>query len=827
MLSDYKAFLSGLDRKAYHEDESTWEEDGFTVTRSYHWSPPGCHNSCGILIYAKDGKLDHIEGDPLSPWVNGRLCMRCLNLDESCNSSERVKYPLRRVGERGENKWERISWDEALDLCAEKVRYYRETYGNETVSVAHGTGRNINWQVPYLAFVAFKTPTVGTQFFPGISCYLPRLMAGQAAAGDYFIVDASMAHEDRYANQEWTPPEVAIIWGNEPLRSNADGYIGHWLVQCVQMGTKIISVDPRVTWWGAHSEYHLQIRPGTDAALAMAMLHVLIFENLYDEEFVSLWTSGFDELSETVRETTPEWAAAICDIDAKDIVAAARLYGAARPGTIQWGLPFEQQSSAMGLDTAVMGLLGLCGNIDVPGGVVLIRNAFNIPTSLSEDYLGDNELRNRRLSRPREGYPWGDLRSIMRALEGQAVNSQKMFWIQSTNPLACTAMDAPRIYDIRKLHEFVVVCDPYITPTAVACADIILPVAMSPERNSIRSWWTPLRLQTKATQYYEAKSDEEIILEMGKRLNPEGFPWDDDLGFLEWYLRNEGPIWLQNADKVNEELHTGNKTSGQDFALFDSMYNFSGQKWRGTIEDLKAHGSYAYDSWNATYRKFEKGLLRKDGQVGFATSSGRFEFIPALYNAWGMNPHPYFVEPYQSPVATPEIFAKYPLILVTGARSFEFFHSENRQLPTMREFHPWPILELNPTTAERYGIQEGSWVWVENDQGRFKQVAKITPTIKDGVIHAEHGWWFPEQEGAEPRLFGTFDANPNNVIPADVQGPYGIAAPIKNMLVTIYPLKEGDIDPSEQVTADGGFEMQKKRRENYQKQWETQEPYMA
>jgi anaerobic selenocysteine-containing dehydrogenase len=378
-----------------------------------------------------------------------------------------------------------------------------------------------------------------------------------------------------------------------------------------------------------------------------------------------------------------------------------------------------------------------------------------------------------------------------------------------------------------KLHEFVVVCDPYITPTAVACADIILPVAMSPERNSIRSWWTPLRLQTKAAQFYEAKSDEEIILEMGKRLNPEGFPWDDDLGFLEWYLRNEGPVWLQNADQANEELHMGKKTTGQEFALFDSMYNFSGQKWYGTIEDLKAHGSYAYDSWNATYRKYEKGLLRKDGQVGFATSSGRFEFIPALYEAWGMDPHPYFVEPYQSPVATPDIYERYPLILVTGARSFEFFHSENRQLPTMREFHPWPILELNPKTAEHYGIHDNDWVWVENDQGRFRQVAKITPTIKDGVIHAEHGWWFPEQEGAEPKLFGAFDSNPNNVIPADVQGPYGIAAPIKNMLVTIYPVKNGDIDPSEQVCAHGGFETQKKRREDYQEQWKTKESYMA
>jgi anaerobic selenocysteine-containing dehydrogenase len=769
-----------------------------------------------LLLYAKDGVLEKVEGDPLSPVCNGRLCMRCLNLDESCNDDTRLKYPMRRVGERGENKWERISWDEAYDICVEKIRYYQENYGNETVSVAHGTGRNINWQVPYLAFVAFKTPTVCTQFFTGISCYLPRLLAGQASAGDYFIVDASMTHADRYSNAEWVRPEVAIIWGNEPLRSNADGYLGHWLVQCVQMGTKLISVDPRVTWWGAHAEHHLQIRPATDAALAMAMLNVIVAEQLYDADFVDRWCYGFEAMCEAVKDATPQWAAEVCGVGVEEILGAARLYASARPGTIQWGLPFEQQSSALGLDTAVMDLLGICGNIDVPGGVVLVRNAFNIPTSLSEDYL-DKELLARRICHPKPDFPWGDTRDMMFASESNAANAQKMLWIQSSNPLSCPGMDAPRVYDMLKDHEFVVVADPYVTPTAVACADILLPVAMSPERNSIRTWWTPLRAQLKAADYYEAKSDEQIILEIGKRLNPEGFPWDDDLGFLEWYLRNEGPVW---AGAAAEEAHQGNKREGEDFELFDTMYNFSGETFDGSFADLAAMGGFAYDSWNSTYRKYEKGMLRKDGQPGFGTPSGRFELVTQLYGAWGINPLPYFVEPVQGPVSTPEIYERYPLILVTGARSFEFFHSENRQLPTMREFHSQPLLEINPATAERYGIKDGDWVWVENALGRFRQIAKLTPTIKDGVLHAEHGWWFPEQEGAEPSLFGTFDSNPNNCIPADVTGPYGIAAPVKNMLVRVYPYREGDRLPGEQVCVHGGFDIQKARREAYKKSWE-------
>jgi len=815
-MFNYKEFLDSIDRKAYHEGEWRWEEDGYTVTRSNHWSPPGCHNSCGFLLYVKDGKLEKVEGDPLSPWANGKLCIRCLNIAESCNDEKRLKYPMIREGERGENKWKRISWEEALDLCAEKVRYYQKNFGHETVSVAHGTGRNINWQVPYLGFMAFQTPTVCTQYFTGISCYLPRLMAGQASAGDYFIVDASMTHEDRYNNEEWVAPEVCIIWGNEPLRSNADGYLGHWLVQCMQLGTKIISVDPRLTWWGSKAEYFLQIRPATDAALAIAMLNVIISEDLYDHEFVEKWCYGFEALAESVKDSTPEWAAQICGIDAQDIYGAARLYGQARPGTIQWGLPFEQQASAMGLDTAVMDLLGICGNIDVPGGVVLVRNAFNIPTSISEDFL-DKDILSKRIVKPKENFPWGDTRDMMFAQEENAPNAQKMLWIMSSNPLACPGLDAPRVYDCLKMHEFVVVCDPYITPTAVACGDLLLPVAMSPERNSIRSWWTPIRVQIKASEYYEAKSDEEIILEMGRRLNPKAFPWKEDIGFLEWYLRNEGAFWLEG--NVEENVHSRNKQSGDDFALFDSMYNFSGEQFEGSFMDIAESGCYAYDNWNATYRKYEKGMLRADGAVGFGTPTGKFELVTHLYQAWNMNPYPYFVEPYQSPVATPELLTRYPLIMVTGGRSFEFFHSENRQLETMRELHPWPLVQINPATAERYNIQDGEWVWIENDMGRFRQVASVTPIVKDGVIHTEHGWWFPEQEGAEPNLFGTFDSNPNNCIPGDVTGPYGIAAPIKNMLVTIYPFQEGDVLPGTQVTELGGYPMQKARREEYREKW--------
>ena len=357
------------------------EEDGFTVTRTYQYSPPGCHDSCGVLFYAKDGKLDHVEGDPLSPFTNGKLCMRCLDLPEIVNHPDRVLHPMKRAREdRGDaSKFERITWDEAYDLIEEKVKAIREEYGSESIVCVHGTGRNVNWLVPLFGQAALQTPE-------HLHAVLHRVRLLHAARLRCHGALGRLPHSRRRRGARGRatpippdcPPEVIVVWGNEPLASNADGYIGHWLVQCVQMGSRIISIDPRLTWWGARAAYHLQLRPGTDAALACAWLNVVISEGLYDHEFVDCWTSGIDELWEGVRDMTPAWAAPICGLSEEDIVGSARLYASGNNAAIQWGLAFDQQVSAMALNLAVCDLMAICGNIDRPGGNILVRNSFEI-----------------------------------------------------------------------------------------------------------------------------------------------------------------------------------------------------------------------------------------------------------------------------------------------------------------------------------------------------------------------------------------------------------------------------------------------------------------
>ena len=797
MAFDYKGFLEGVDEDAYHKGEFQWEEDGYTVTRTYHYSPPGCHDSCGVLLYTKDGRLEKVEGDPFDPVANGRLCMRCLNLTEAVNHPDRVKYPMKRAGARGENRWERISWEEAYDIIVDKVNYFKREFGPECIVNIHGTGRNINWQSPFFGNAALQTPNTSTFGFSAFSCYMPRICGSMAPFGDFPIADASEGHEDRYGNPDWKAPEVIVVWGNEPLASNADGYLGHWLAVCVQLGSKIISIDPRLTWWGARAEYWLQIRPGTDAALACAWIHTIISEGLYDRNFVDCWCAGFEELAESVKDATPEWAAEICDLDADDIRASARLYASGNNSAIQWGLAFDQQLSSMSLCLAACDLMAITGNLDVPGGNILVRNAFEINAGYAtgEEFVPPETMANRLTAsktwekKSADIVAAADSDALTYALERDEPYSIKMLWIQSSNTLACPGMDAPRLYEAMKKVEFVVNCDPFITPTSVAFADILLPVAMSPERNSARTWWTPVRTMTKVSQYYEAKSDEEIIVELGRRLNPNAFPWEDDMGILDWYLHDGTGSFSASADVAKE--------SGAAFTGATLL--------KKSFEDIERQGGYEYWDWDATYKKYEKGMLRSDGQPGFQTPSGRAELAPLTYQAWNLHPTPFHAEPPEGPLSTPDLMNEYPLIITTGGRSFEFFHSEHRQLPTSRELHPQPLAMINPETAELYGIKDGDWIWIENEGARYKQQAKLFVGIKPNTIHAEHAWWFPETEGAEPNLFGTFSSNANNLTRPFVAGQGGIGSPIKSGICKIYRVEEGDIDSSVQVVENGGF----------------------
>ena len=817
MTFDYKEFLDGIDRKAYHEGEWQWEEDGFQVTRTYNYTFPGCHDSCGILYYVKDGVLDHVEGDPLDPVVNGKLCMRCLDMPEMVNSPHRIKYPMKRAGERGENKWERISWDEALDIVEKYIveEIDGKGYGRESIVVGHGTGRNINWQIPFIAGACFGTANCGGIYFSGWSCYMPRVCGAAGPLGDYPLVDTAQQHKDRYNNPEWERPDVIVVWANEPLKSNADGFYGHYLEICVQMGAKIISIDPVLTWWGARAEIWLRPNPGTDAALALAMAHVIMEEDLIDHQFVEYWVAYYDEFKEHCKQFTPEWAAKICSVDADDIIAAARMFANADRGMIQWGLAFDASSaSCMHWVQTVCNIQAICGFIEKPGTWFLVHNAFELNAGYSSaDVFGRPDAVAQKFKKAQIGMPGIDFVGMSNpdamayALETGNPYPILMFWAESQNAIAGHEEPAPRAYKYMMQIPFIVYVDPILTPSAVAFADLVLPVAASVERDSVRTWWTPLRAMKKVTTFYEAKSDEEIAIWLGTRLNPKLF--------------GPGKRFEKAIDLSNEYLTTGLAAIDEDGTVRKGNFSSGTDENTGhqininteadtgcpvrSHAELVEAGGVIFDDWNATYYKHEKGLLRPDGSVGFNTPSGRIELIPTIFQAWGIPPYPVYTPVSASKDASPEIFEKYPYYFINGTRSYEFFHTEHRMAETMREFHPDPLVYINPKVAEKEGIKDGDWVWIENWDGRCKQKAKITNEVDERCIRGEHGWWKPEEEIAAPHFCGAFDFNPNNLTHAYESGPGNIGAPIKCLPARIYPVKEGDIMPGTQVVELGGF----------------------
>ncbi|WP_302319478.1 molybdopterin-dependent oxidoreductase [Gordonibacter pamelaeae] len=743
-----------------HKGEVEWRDGDYTVTRTTVWSGPGCHDGCGVLYYTKDGKLEKVEGDPDCPFNQGTLCMRCLEMPEAVNHPDRPTGPLKRAGERGENKWESVTWDEAYDIIEEKVRAIWKDYGAESIACMIGTGRNNCWQIPYLCYAAFGSPNFCLGFLSGESCFQPRSAAMASMNGDFLIADMSQQFESRYdtENTEWVPPEMIVVWGCNPIASNSDNFYGGWVVDCMQRGSRLITVDPSLTWLAARSDYWLRLRPGTDGALALAMLNVIISEDLYDHEFVEKWCYGFDELAERVKEWTPERAEAVCWVPKDTIIGAARAYAKAKPATIHWGLPIDQAVVGIPTAQAINALWAVTGNTDVPGGNIIIRNAFEQNVSYNYGYQTlPAEVQAKRIGAE---YPLmskagfsstAHSDSILQAIETGKPYPIRMLWLSSTNPIANMASDAPRVYRAVRTLDFVVVSDPFLTPTAVAFADVFLPASMSCERNTQRVWWVPLRGMKKVTQFADVRSDDTIVTDLGRRLHPENFPWTDDIGWTNDILVNDTPGYDGDFEQLCKDV-------------------------------------YVYPAFE--YRKHEKGLLRPDGQPGFNTPSGRIELYNSIFALWGYDPLPQWEEPSCSPYASPELYEQYPFVLTTGARSVEFFHSEHRQLETSREFHPDPLFEMSPKAAEAAGLSEGDWCWLENHRGRCRQKLHVNPSLDDRVVRAEHGWWFPEQEAAEPVLFGVFDSNINNLLPQCENGPTGYGAPYKNQLCRVYACTE-------------------------------------
>ena len=732
--------------------------DGVVKCRTCAWSPPGDHPvGCGMYLTVKDGKVVDVEGDPDHPITQGRLCVRCLTLPEYMYSEKRVLSPLKRAREdRGKDAWEPITWDEALDIIEERVSYVKENWGAESIVAFQGTGREATLYKTPLAYAALGTPN---SCFPmsGDSCYGPRCSVADFILGaGYPELDYAAFFPDRYDDPRYEVPKYIVLWGKDPLFSNPDGFFGHTLIDLMKRESRYVVVDPRVTWMAAHADFHLQLRPGTDAALGLGMINYLIQEDLYDHDFVENWCYGFDELKERAAEYPLDKVEEITWVPAATIAAASRAIAENHPSSFMWGLAIDTNANGVQAGHTVLILAAILGDLDVPGGVTLAvpasfmgkwryECAQQLPPGMLEKQITDPRYQGFRAA-----HLIAHPDCILDTLETDEPYPLKMAWFYATNGIANTTnAQGKRWFKALEKMEFNVCQDVFMTPTAMGLCDLFLPVTTFAEHDGVvlphfgRNTHMVMAMN-KCVEVGDCRSDLEIDFMVGKRLNPKAWPWDNVADFF--------------TEQIKPQLGI-------------------------TFEELQELG---WVQQEFEYRKYEKGLLRPDGEPGFNTPTGLVELCSSLYEDWGEDPLPYFEENALTPFSRPELANEYPLIMTTGGRETTSFHSEHRQVPSLRALMPNPLVQINPETAALYGIEEGDWVCIENPLGKAIEKAHVTPIIDPRVIHAQHGWWFPEQDPEAPNLSGVWKSNINSLVPHRAIGRIGFGAPFKNVLCKIY-----------------------------------------
>jgi len=666
-----------------------------------------CHGGCGVLATVEDGKIIHIEGNPEAPTL-GTMCSKGLSSIQHVNHPDRLLYPIKRMGERGEGKWKRISWDEALNTIEQKMKESIAKHGPSSIAVSQGTGRGYNEYTHRFA------RSIGTAniITPGYICHSPRL-------GLYGLITGYGRLYCDYHGWGGEYPKTQISWAKQLEISSADGEMAVWFLNSLKHVKNLIVVDPRETALSSRATLWLQIRPGTDAALALAMINVIINEGLIDKEFVEKWTYGFDKLAERVKEYTPERASEITWLKAEDIVKAARMFAIDTPGCIQIGSSLERQANCGQTIRSIICLLGVTGNIERPGSMI---SWVPPDTGQREDFFTEIPITDemRRGIVGSEQYKMGAARTahsdtvIKQLLNG---NSVIKVWFSVGGQQILHLANTKEVMQALKNVEFLVHADQFMGPMS-EIADIVLPAAHWLEIDDIFDMHPRFMIEAHnrvVDPPGEAWQDSKIFNEVGKRVAPE--------------------YWFENVEKMLDyQLKKGNMT-WKDFSI------------------KVVHARMGKDQ---IYYKYKTDYWRKGG--GFPTPTGKMELYSTVLENLGYDPLPYFQEPGESPISTPELAKEYPLVLSTGYRQPFYFLSQYRNIPWLRSFQKDPVMQIHPDTAKECGIEDGDWAWIESPRGKIKQKARLFPGILPGVVMATANCFYPESPGP---LHGLLKSNPN------------------------------------------------------------------
>lgn len=631
-----------------------------------------CMQCCGINAHTRDGRLIRVSAMTEHPFH--QLCVKAQGIVDWLYSPQRITTPLKRI----DGDWKRISWDEAWDTIADKLRKVKENYGARSLVVHLGN-----------PFIGTQVGRVASRFLSlyGSPNYTSTASLCWAAGSTGHGLSVSDRLLRLWPSYEGT--RCIVVWGVNPPQSNIVDATN--ILSARKKGARLIVIDPRRTALAQEADIYAQIRPGTDCVLALGVLNVIISEKLYDKAFVQNWTVGFDKLADHARKYSPEEVEKITWVPARTVGEIARMYAGSRPATITQGVPIDHSRNGVQTSRALSLLMTLTGNLDVAGG-----NVYNPPLRLTS-------LRVKGAASPEEGigasYPifarfTGEQTSALvtdAIISGQPYPVKAVI-VHGANPLL-TWPNSSKVRQAFSRLDLLVVSDLFLTETA-KLAHIFLPTTTLWEGEVLKDYiFAGLPLIALGNK---------VVEPLGECLE-------------NWQLWAELGKWMGYADYFPWR-------STDD--LLANLLEPSGY----TLDQLKASpGGILYGNPNGGQKYLEKGL---------SSPSGKVELYSQLLERYGYEPLPAFIEPLPAEGQAKD----YPLILISGTRVHAFTHSRHRNVARLKKLIPYPTVEINTDTARKLGITDGNEVVVESPRGSIKLKAKPSADIHPRVISVTHGW---------------------------------------------------------------------------------------
>jgi anaerobic selenocysteine-containing dehydrogenase len=622
-----------------------------------------CRAECGMIAYVEDGKVVRVEGDPEDQWSHGKLCVKGRHAPQILYAKDRLLYPLLRETRGG--AFRRVSWEEALGFIADKVETLKASYGPEALVFYHGTTAKVLDE----AVLRRLAKLLGTPNVTGTwsVCVGPKILAYNNTFGGPPMPWCDLKNAN-----------YIILWGTNPPATHMHRYhgISSDIIAARKRGARLAVIDPRRTPLAAKADTYLQIRPGADLALALAMIQHIVEKNLYDEEFVNAHTHGFDELAEGVAPYTPRWAERIADIPAASIEKLAEEFALAKPAALDRRQGVQHCQRATQTLRAMAILMAITGNVDRPGGLMLTPNRRLKSLAVPDD-----------LPRPAKRF-WEDRYPLAKDASGmlpEVILSEKPYPVRGLvviegSPMSCFA-NTGKVHQALTSLDLLVVQDLFLNETA-ELADVVLPGCTFLEKGEIsvqssRSDY-PVRTRTPVVEPLgEALPEWKFLSMLGRRLGyEEFFPFASDVEITEAVLQRAGWTGDEPANPT---------TNGR------------------ALEE------------------------------GFPTPSGKIELYSAQLEEQGFDPLPL------APLDWPNDEG-YPCYLITGARVPQFYHSQHRNIPRLRRAHPEPLAEMSRALAADIGVDDGDEVKLETRVGAASFRVKVTDSIHPRTVSIPHGW---------------------------------------------------------------------------------------